>query len=62
MDFKPGDTVRLKSGSPVMTVSKTEDGRVNCVWFSNDDVKSGTFIAAALEQYVEPNMNVRSSY
>ena len=39
-DFSIGDTVRLKSGGPLMTVEKTfslEDGetRVRCKWFDD---------------------------
>jgi len=31
--MNPGDVVRLKSGSPRMTVKKVEDGLVSVVWF-----------------------------
>ena len=31
--FKPGDIVALKSGGPLMTVTKVEGGRVWCEWF-----------------------------
>jgi len=31
--FEVGDVVQLKSGGPVMTVSKVEPPVVTCVWF-----------------------------
>ena len=35
-DFKPGDTARLKSGGPLMTVVQiTSNGEVWCEWFDN---------------------------
>jgi uncharacterized protein YodC (DUF2158 family) len=55
MSFKVGDTVRLKSGSPVMTVVKvqpddTSESNVACVWFSSDEeAHNGEFPGAALE-------------
>jgi uncharacterized protein YodC (DUF2158 family) len=47
--MKIGDTVRLKSGGPVMTVNGTTDDHIHCVWFVKTDVKSSTFQKAALE-------------
>lgn len=36
--FKPGDTVRLKSGGPLMTVAMIRtDGEVDCEWFDEKD-------------------------
>jgi len=55
MSFKVGDTVRLKSGSPVMTVVKvqpddTSESNVACAWFSGDEeAHNGEFPGAALE-------------
>lgn len=35
MNFQPGDVVQLKSGGPLMTVSKIDsDGDVYCTWFN----------------------------
>ncbi|MGJ0319270.1 DUF2158 domain-containing protein [Aliarcobacter cryaerophilus] len=38
--FNVGDTVQLKSGGPVMTISSVEDDEIECCWF--DDVNSKT--------------------
>jgi uncharacterized protein YodC (DUF2158 family) len=55
MSFKVGDTVRLKSGSPLMTVinvqpDDTSEPNVACAWFSDDEEPhEGQFPVAALE-------------
>ncbi len=55
MSFKIGDTVRLKSGSPLMTVinvrpDETSEPNVACAWFSDDEApRKGEFPQAALE-------------
>jgi uncharacterized protein YodC (DUF2158 family) len=55
MSFKVGDTVRLKSGSPLMTVVKVQPDNTNepdvaCTWFSDDEEPhKGEFPGAALE-------------
>jgi uncharacterized protein YodC (DUF2158 family) len=52
-NFKVGDIVNLKSGSPMMTVTRvgTTNGEptVWCVWFLESEQKSGTFPPGALE-------------
>ena len=51
--FKPGDTVRLKSGGPVMTVGgyhKEHEKQVLCSWFQGTDVKLAPFIEDTLEK------------
>lgn len=55
MEYAVGDTVRLKSGGPEMTVVNVftnEKGvlRVECAWFLGDEPKSHTFPAMALEK------------
>jgi uncharacterized protein YodC (DUF2158 family) len=55
MSFKVGDTVRLKSGSPLMTIIKVQpddasEPSVACAWFSDDEEPhKGEFPGAALE-------------
>lgn len=49
-DFKVGDTVALKSGGHVMTVTSIDGESVTCAWSLKDDVKSKSFPAAALEK------------
>jgi uncharacterized protein YodC (DUF2158 family) len=53
MGFKPGDTVRLRSGGPIMTVERlgTVGGEtaVWCVWFEKTKQERGYFAPAALE-------------
>jgi uncharacterized protein YodC (DUF2158 family) len=55
MSFKVGDTVRLKSGSPLMTVIKlppvdVSEPNIACTWFSDDEQPhNGEFPEAALE-------------
>ena len=38
--FQPGDVVRLKSGGPLMTVAKPDEGSEYCTleWFSGDSL------------------------
>jgi len=55
-DFKKGDTVRLKSGGPLMTVAELgnfgvtspEDG-VKCVWFDGNRQEEAVFDSAVLK-------------
>jgi uncharacterized protein YodC (DUF2158 family) len=46
---KVGDVVRLKSGSPPLTVDAIEDDRATCVWFVDKQYKSKKFALASLE-------------
>jgi uncharacterized protein YodC (DUF2158 family) len=44
MRFKVGDVVRLKSGSPKITVVEVDGERVTCVWFGLEGKReTGTF-------------------
>ena len=56
--FDVGDTVRLKSGGPKMTVESVDpdiDGEgtayVYCAWFVHNEKKTGSFPAKALERF-----------
>jgi uncharacterized protein YodC (DUF2158 family) len=52
MPFVIGDKVRLKSGSPTMTVEKIDGDSVICVWTSKDrKIERGEFVAGTLEKY-----------
>ena len=56
VDLKKGDTVRLKSGGPLMTITDfgnygpagPEDG-VKCVWFEKNKREEAEFDRAVLE-------------
>lgn len=53
-DFKKGDTVRLKSGSPLMTIEHIgefagmKEG-ARCVWFEGSQRQSEVFDTAVLK-------------
>jgi uncharacterized protein YodC (DUF2158 family) len=50
-DFNCGDTVKLKSGGPNMTVDNASSSRITCVWF--DEAKTyhmRTFDQGAIEK------------
>ena len=48
--MKVGDTVRLKSGGPLMTVSVLlENARTVCNWFDNNELKTATFSDDSIE-------------
>jgi uncharacterized protein YodC (DUF2158 family) len=55
--FKIGDTVQLKSGGPIMTVSGLTDDAaenygVNTAWFAGNGKEcNGSFLEAILEVY-----------
>ncbi len=67
MEFHPGDTVRLKSGSPTMTVEQTGTSEmtgiefVSCTWFekigARHDVKRESFSPATLEVFKPARMS-----
>ena len=52
--FQVGDTVKLKSGGPHMTVTQVGNGvtgvpTVRCTWFEGNEQKTGGFPAAGLQ-------------
>jgi uncharacterized protein YodC (DUF2158 family) len=58
-NFNVGDIVRLKSGSPKMTIQKIDEYNFDkfysaiCQWFDGDKSKEGTFPLHSIEK-VEP--------
>jgi uncharacterized protein YodC (DUF2158 family) len=46
--FKPGDTVTLKSGGPHMTITKIDGGRAWCEWFDGKAPQGRYFDMVAL--------------
>jgi len=57
-DFKKGDTVKLKSGGPLMTVVDIDELGVECMWFDKAEKKFiDTFEAATLKK-AKPGMNI----
>lgn len=55
-EIKIGDIVRLKSGSPLMTVDSIEEhghntsvAKANCVWFEGTNQKKALFALTSLE-------------
>lgn len=49
--FKIGDTVQLKSGGPVMTVTEVGTTDCTCTWFDLSTPKYFTFPHAALTSF-----------
>lgn len=47
-ELKPGDVVRLKSGSPGMTVEAVSGRSVSCAWFVDGALRNGSFDVDAL--------------
>ncbi|MEE9386259.1 MAG: DUF2158 domain-containing protein [Nannocystaceae bacterium] len=49
-DFKVGDTVRLRSGGPLMTIDRIlERGDVSCTWFAGGKAECRPFAPRTLE-------------
>jgi len=51
--FNAGDTVRLKSGGPLMTVESAFETygamQVHCTWFVGTKLERGSFVPGALQ-------------
>lgn len=47
--LKPGDTVRVKSGGPLMTIKSLDGKDVICTWFEKDKKKESRFDPVTLE-------------
>jgi uncharacterized protein YodC (DUF2158 family) len=45
-----GDTVKLKSGGPLMTVDYRWDEKVDCTWFEGTENRRASFSTASLEK------------
>lgn len=58
--FKVGDIVRVKSGSPVMTIVSCNPGNYyNCTWFSTDGKQQcNDFPGDALEISEKPKLRI----
>ena len=53
-DLKEGDTVRLKSGGPLMTLNVLHDVQgiqyAHCSWFKGNEQESGDFPVTSIEK------------
>ena len=49
-NLKTGDTVRLKSGGPIMTIGGEMPGGWKCHWFNGKELKEGLFYLQELER------------
>jgi uncharacterized protein YodC (DUF2158 family) len=60
-EFKIGDVVLLKSGSPKMTINDMlEDGKVECTWFDNKSIlQHQVFKKELLKTFQPPGSRIR---
>lgn len=64
-DFKPGDTVRVKSGGPIMTISQVAEDSLGemtawCSWFDGQRAERGTFPVTVLVHAEPPTGGYKS--
>ena len=52
-EIKPENVVQLKSGGPLMTVTKVENGFADLVWYEEGKVQRTSVEVAALNPYEE---------
>ena len=58
-DFKVGDTVQLKSGSPAMTIERLLPPEALCAWFDDQHQRKNKWCTiATLEKATVENMNI----
>lgn len=62
-EFKVGDTVKLKSGGPKMTIeklyqNKDEQKSATCIWFVESEKKRADFFVSTLQKSVDTNFFV----
>ncbi|MDP1630205.1 MAG: DUF2158 domain-containing protein [Caulobacter sp.] len=56
VEFQIGDVVRLKSGSPAMTITQVGEAHMTgqptvwCVWFDSKGQQTGSFPLGAVEK------------
>jgi uncharacterized protein YodC (DUF2158 family) len=48
MKIEAGDVVRLKSGSPDMTITKLDEQNSTCSWFENGQIRHEVFPTISL--------------
>jgi uncharacterized protein YodC (DUF2158 family) len=56
--FNIGETVRLASGGPVMTVTDGSSGELHCTWFEGGTQKYGVFKPATVRRHTTPTWSV----
>lgn len=47
-EFKIGDTVKLKSGGPLMTINAISDNEISCQWFLDKKLNEAKFVPEVL--------------